>query len=250
MAATGLERRKSQPLWSQLRADVRRRIDTGDFVKTFPPELALMAEYGVSRYTVRQALQALRAEGVVLAGRGRLPRLASIPPIEQELGALNSLFATVEASGLEQRSHVRSSRVVADGVIATRLGLDESSPLVHVERLRLAGRDPIAVDEVWLPADLAAPLLDADLTHTSLYAELVARTGIRITDGLEKVRAVTPTPAHAQDLGITDDTPVLVVHRLGCDDRRPVEWRCTMVRGDMIAFNATFSARNGQAGEL
>jgi len=111
-------------------------------------------------------------DGVVVAERGRQPRVAPPPEIQQPMGALYSLFASVEAAGLAQHSIVRRFDTRADAVVADRLCLDASTPLVYLERLRLAGDEPLALDRVWLPAALAAPLLGADFTHTSLYAEL------------------------------------------------------------------------------
>src|SRR5215831_6057450 len=106
-AARRLDRRSPLPLWAQLRADLRRRLDAGAFDEEFPGELALVEEYGVSRHTVRSALRDLRAEGIVVAERGRRPRLASHDLIAQPLGTLYSLFALVEAAGLRQTSIVR-----------------------------------------------------------------------------------------------------------------------------------------------
>src|SRR5499427_4290699 len=60
-AARRLDRRSPLPLWAQLRADLRRRLDAGAFDEEFPGELALVEEYGVSRHTVRSALRDLRA---------------------------------------------------------------------------------------------------------------------------------------------------------------------------------------------
>lgn len=121
---------------------------------------------GVSRHTVREALRRLRAEGTVIAGRGRSPRLAGPVEITQPIGALYSLFSSVEATGQVQRSIVRTLDVRADGVVSVRMGREESTPLVYLERLRLADEQPLAVDRVWLPAELATPLLDVDITHT------------------------------------------------------------------------------------
>src|SRR5690242_1785912 len=164
-------RRPGGPLlWQQLLADLRRRLADGEFADAFPGELALADRYRVSRQTVRQALRQLRADRVVVAARGRQPRVTPVE-IEQPVGALYSLFASVEATGQEQRSIVHTLDVRADGVIAARLRLEESTPLVFLERLRLAGGEPLAVDRVWLPVHLGAPLLDADFTHTALYTE-------------------------------------------------------------------------------
>lgn len=240
---TRLERGAGQPLWAQLLADLRRRLGAGEFADSFPGELALVREYGVSRHTVREALRRLRDEGVVVAARGRAPRVAGPAEIEQPLGALYSLFAAVEAAGLHQHSVVRTRDVRADGVVAARLGLEESTPLVHIERLRLAGAAPLAVDRVWLPEHLAAPLLDVDFTHTALYDEYAERCGVRLSGGEEHLRAVLPTAAERRLLGVGAGVAAFAIERLGCSGGRPVEWRHTLVRGDRFAVTARISAR-------
>ncbi|HVL83940.1 MAG TPA: GntR family transcriptional regulator [Pseudonocardia sp.] len=253
MSETGsrrLQRGGGRPLWTQLLLDLRRRIEAGHFADTFPGELALVAEYGVSRHTVREALRRLREEGTVVAGRGRAPRVAEPVEIEQPLGALYSLFASVEAAGLHQHNVVQTLDVRADGVVATRLGLEESTPLVHLERLRLAGPEPLAVDRVWMPAKLAAPLLDVDFTHTALYDEYARRCGIRVTGGQEHLRAVLPTAGERRLLGVGPGVAAFAIGRLGCAGGRPVEWRHTLVRGDRFAVTAQFSAQGGYTVDL
>jgi GntR family transcriptional regulator len=240
-----LDRDSPMPLWAQLRADLRRRLEAGAFDADFPGEMALVADYGVSRHTVRSALRELRADGVVLAERGRRPRVAPPSAITQPLGALYSLFASVESAGLRQTSIIRARDVRADGVISDHLGLEASTPLFRMERLRLAGGEPLALDTVWLPADVGAPLLDADFTHTALYDELAARTGVRIEGGREHIRGVVPTKAEQRLLGIGSGTAALAISRLGYAAGRPVEWRHTLIRGDRFSLLAEFSARTG-----
>lgn len=240
-----LERAASAPLWQQLLGDLRARLADGEFASSFPGELELTKQYSVSRHTVREALRHLRAEGVVTAARGRRPRLAPAE-IEQPLGALASLFAAVESRGLEQRSIVRVLDVRADGVVAPRLGLEESTPLVHLERLRFAGAEPLALDRVWLPAELARPLLAADFTHTALYAELAVHCNVFLTGGREQVRAALASRAERALLHLPPDAALLVVERTGCLHGRPVEFRHTLVRGDRYAVTAAFDARGYQ----
>jgi GntR family transcriptional regulator len=235
MAARTLDRSAPTPLWRQLQDDLITRLRSGDFTTGFPGELTLVDDYGVSRHTVRQALRQLRADGLVVAERGRQPRVSPAADVEQPLDTVYSLFASVEAAGLEQRSVVRVLDIRADGVIADQLDLEGSTPLVHLERLRLAGGDPLAIDRVWLPADLAAPLLDADFTRTSLYSVLLRRTGIRLDHSRETIKAVVPTPTERALLRCGPDVACLSLHRLGRADGRPVEWRHTLVRGDRYA---------------
>jgi GntR family transcriptional regulator len=238
-----LTRGGDQPLWAQLLADLRRRLAEGEFTSAFPGELALVQQYAVSRHTVREALRQLRSEGTVTAARGRKPRLAP-PEVEQPLGALSSLFAAVEARGLEQRSLVRFLEIRQDGVVASRLGLEESTPLVYLERLRLAGQEPLALDRVWLPATIAAPLLSVDFTHTALYTELLSHCGISLTGGREQVRAVTPNRGELSLLRVPPRVALLAVERTGCLHGRPLEHRHTLVRGDRFAVTADFLGRH------
>ncbi|WP_212519692.1 GntR family transcriptional regulator [Actinospica acidithermotolerans] len=242
---TALDRDAATPLWRQLQTDLEARLKSGEFAERFPGELALGEHYGVSRHTVRQALRQLRADGLVLAERGRQPRIAPASEIHQPMGALYSLFARVEATGLGQHSLVRALDVRADAVVADRLGLEGSTPLFHLERVRHAGDQPLALDRVWMPAEIAAPLLNADFTHTSLYAELAERAGVRLEHGSEEIHAVLPAAAERTLLHCSPTTAGFSIHRIGYSGGAPVEWRHTLVRGDRFALTADFSAQAG-----
>ena len=154
-------------------------------------------EYGVSRQTVRTALRSLRESGVVIAGRPRAPRVGT-GRIEQPLGTLYSLFASVERAGLTQRSTVLALGRRTDRGAAGELGLPDDAPLIYLSRIRYADETPIAFDQSWLPASLASPLLDADFTRTALYDELETRCGIRPHGGSELIDAVNLTPDEAR----------------------------------------------------
>lgn len=240
-----LDRAGSEPLWRQLRQDLLSRLEAGDFSDAFPGELALVEEYNVSRHTVRQALRQLRDDGVVLATRGRQPRVAPLPEITQPVGALYSLFASVEEAGLDQHSVVQTFDVRADALVAERLDLEASTPLVYLARLRMAGDAPLALDRVWLPASVARPLLTADFVHTSLYAELAVRAGLRISHGREEIRAAVPTPGERAQLECPRDVAAFSINRLGFAGEEKVEWRHTLVRADRFALTATYSANVG-----
>ncbi len=230
------------PLWRQVRADLQTRVRVGEFAAGVPGEHALAQEYGASRHTIREALRRLRSDGVITAAPGRASAVSDPMLIEQLMGgALYSLYASVEAAGLTQRSVVRRLDIRADGVVAARLGLEESTPLVHLERLRLAGEEPLALDRVWLPASWAAPLLAVDFTHTSLYEQMNLRCGIRLTGGQEWIHAVVPTAAEQRLLANPAFVAGLALDRLGCSDGVPTEWRHTLIRADRFSLTAQFT---------
>jgi len=230
-----VDRSSALPLWAQIQGDIERRLRSGEFQDSFPGEMTLVQQYDVSRHTVREALRRLRQSGLVEASRGRAPKVAA-SEIAQPQGALYSLFASVEAAGHRQTSIVRALDARADGTVASRLGLEESTPLIYLERIRLSDGEPLAMDRAWLPARIAAPLLDADFTQTSLYAELDTRCDVRLTGGREQVRALVPTAAERLLLDMPSGTAALSIERTGELRGQPVEWRQTVVRGDRFSF--------------
>src|SRR6187401_2987490 len=171
MAARALDRANPMPLWAQVLDDLRRRLEAGEFAEGFPPERELIDQYGVSRHTVRDAMTKLREAGVIRRERGRGTFLRQAP-IEQQTGSLYSFFSSVEDSGFAQRSDVLDLRLTTNADAAARLDLDDGAALFYLHRLRYADDTPIATDETWLPANIAAPLLGADFEHTALYIEL------------------------------------------------------------------------------
>jgi GntR family transcriptional regulator len=243
--ANPLDRTNPVPLWAQLHDDLRRRSAAGEFAQAFPAEMDLVAQYEVSRNTVREAMRRLRGDGVVVASRGRRPRLAEETEIVQPLGALYSLFASVEASGLEQRSVVRCLEVRLDPEAAHHLRRQPSEALLYLERLRLAGGEPLALDRIWVPEELGAPLLGADFAHTGFYDELLSRVGVTLTHGREQIRAVVPSDGDRVLLGLKRSGAALAIDRLGCANGEPVEWRRTVLRGDRFSVVADFSSRAG-----
>lgn len=230
------------PLWRRIEQDLRRRIDDGEFSGSFPGELALTREYEVSRQTVRAALRSLRDDGVVTAERGRAPRVATV---RQPLGALYSLFASVEGAGMHQRSEVLVLDERRDPAKARRLGLRSDAMLVHLARVRFADAEPLAVDRAWLPGTLARPLLQADFSHTALYREMADRCGVQPDSGRETVHAVNLTGPDAVRLGVAPGTAGFSIERSAQAGDRRVEVRETLVRGDRFSLSAEFSPSAG-----
>ena len=169
-----------------------------------PGDDELTAQYGVSRHTVREAVRRLQIEGVVERGRGR-GTFVKDTMIEQPLGAIYSLFRSVEEQGFAQRSIVRRLEERSDAQAAGVLNCPPSAPLIYLERLRLADGIPIVLDCSWLPAVLARPLLGVDFTHTALYHELHVRCGVQPDAGWERIRPVLPNPE--QRAGTAGTTP-------------------------------------------
>lgn len=227
------------PLWRQVLDDLERRISTGEFAERFPTDRELTDRYGVSRHTVREAVRRLRARGLVERQRGRGSFLT--PRLTQPLGGVPSLFRAVEEQGIAQRSQVLALGLVRNAEAAAWLGIDEQADLVRIERLRFAADEPLALDTVWLPADVAAPLLDVDFTRTALYDELSDRVGVRITDVEEEIEPVVADASARQRLALDDDEALLSIRRSGWAGGRLIEARLTLIRGQRFVYTNAWS---------
>lgn len=236
-----LDRSDPLPLWAQMAQDLRRRISAGAFMERFPTEAEIGGEYGVSRHTVREALRRLREEGVVVSERGRGSHLAA-SRFEQPLGAISSLYETIESQGIEQGSEVRRLETTRDPAIAAQLELAPEAELVVVERLRLADGEPLALDTAWLPATIAGPLLDSDLSDAALYAELARTCDVRVDAGRERITPVVPSEDVAALLALEPGAAAFRVLRRASAAGRGVEVRETLVRGDRYCLAASWSA--------
>jgi GntR family transcriptional regulator len=241
------DRNSPLPLWAQVLGDLRSRLARGEFTGRFPGDAELRETYGVSRHTVREAVRRLQAEGVIERGRGR-GTFVTGAVIEQPLGALYSLFRSVEAQGYVQRSIVRHLEERRDAEAAKVLGRPEDEPLVYLERLRLADDQPIVLDCSWLPANLARPLLEVDFTRTALYHELKATCGLWPDAGWERLRPVLPTREQRDLLGLDSRAPALAIERLASSSAMPVEWRHGLVRADRFSYVARWAAQDHGAG--
>ena len=245
--ARALDRQATTPLWAQLDAELRRRMELGQFADRFPTDRELMEVYDVSRHTARHAVSQLGADGILRRARG-VGTSVDRRTFERSLGSLYSLFQVVEESGVPQHSEVRRLGLVTDAEAAEKLGLPPDAPLVLIDRVRCAGDEPLAIDRIWLPADVAEPLLDVDFTRTSLYDELERVAGMRPNAGWERIHPCIPSDDERATLHLDAGEAVFSIERLGTYSGDALEWRVTTIRGDRFTLVADWTA--GQRNEL
>ncbi|MCP3854591.1 MAG: GntR family transcriptional regulator [Actinomycetia bacterium] len=238
-----LDRSSPLPLWAQLEADLRQRLGDGEFDDRFPTDAELTSQYDVSRHTVREAVRHLNQNGLLRRERGR-GTVVNKSEFEQRLGALYSLFDSVESQGVEQRSEILAVGETTEPVAAANLGLELDERIWHLERLRFAGEEPLAVDRVWLPLDVGSQIAEQDFTHTALYVELEGVGGGRPDRGWERITPVVPTAIERRQLGLAKGDAAFSLERLGSLGDQPLEWRVTVIRGDRFRFVVDWGGDN------
>lgn len=228
------------PLWAQLEGELRRRLEGHEFSSGFPTDLELTKVYDVSRHTVREAVRQLNKSGLLKRQRGR-GTVVNQSEFEQSLGTLYSLFQSVEATGVEQTSQLLRLESVIEPEAALNLGLQGDAELILLERLRLAGGAPLAIDRAWLPLEFGEVLLEVDWAHTALYDELGKGGAPVPNQGWERLTPIIPAAGDRVKLDLGKADAAFFLERLGSRDGQPVEWRTTVIRGDRYRFVTDWS---------
>jgi len=197
---------------------LRRRLAEGEFTEggVLPSESELSAQYEASRVTVRRALEALRAEGLVESRQG-FGWLVSGEPVRQDLSRLSTLEGQLRAAGVRSDRRIESFGFVPAPARVRRL-LDERTVL-EVRRVNLADGRPFARVTVWCPERLGASLSRDDVERASFLEQLPVRLG-------SATQTIGADVAGEGDAGLLDvpvGSPVLVAERITRDrDGRPV----------------------------
>lgn len=232
------------PRWQQIATSLRDRINTGYYVDEFPGELRVAEEFGVSRGTARAALRPLREEGLISSGRGKKPHVSQTKTTSR-FGEIYSLKEVIEDGGYESTNRVLQQAVVANERVAEQLRLDGDTPLFRLERVRMAGQTPLAYEEIFLPASLAAPLSGVSFKTAALYEQLRDLAGVVITGGKEETRAIAAPGEVSELLDCPAGSPLLLIERIGCSGNGPVEYRRTMFEGSRFRSSRTFGQDAG-----
>ncbi|WP_329136890.1 GntR family transcriptional regulator [Streptomyces sp. NBC_00670] len=221
----------------QLADLLRRQILTGGFpTGTLPHEAALGTEYAASRNTVRQALDLLRAEGLV----DRLPGVGTVVVARKYPHGLDRLMGLAET--LHEHGDVTNEvRTVgpapAPAPVAERLRLPAGADVLYIERLRRLNGLPLSLDLTYVPLDIGTCLLGADLEHTDVFRLLEAVTGQPLGHADITLEAVNADAHSAAVLQAPRGAAVLMLERLThLADGRPVDLEFIRFRGDRITM--------------
>lgn len=227
------------PLYWQLASTLRGRIAGGEYPAgaQLPTEGALCQEFGVSRITVRGALDRLTVEGLLRRERGRGTFVAA-PPVEHDLVTLNDFAEEMDAAGLTASSIVTHlAEEGADEAIAGELALPTGTPIVRLDRVRLAAGQPLAFDHTFLPLRYGLLLDRAALTTETIYQQLSARHGIATRRGRYQLEAVSAPMDLAARLGIAPGRALLLLHRTSfAVDGGIIYYQQRYYRGDRVRY--------------
>jgi GntR family transcriptional regulator len=186
---------------------LRERIAAVGAGHVLPSESELSAEFGVSRVTVRRALETLRDERLVESRQG-FGWFSATAPVQQRLTQLETIERQLEERGIHpQRQIIEFAFVAAPPHVAERLRCDQ---VLRVKRVNRADGDPFAVVTVWCPADIGQSMSRRDVELRPFYELL----GIALRGASQTIGAASATPEDAVLLEVPVGSPVLRCERL------------------------------------
>jgi GntR family transcriptional regulator len=218
-----------------------RELSPGD---RLPPERQLAAELGVSRMTLRQALATLESRGLVTRSTGRRGgTFVTSPKVERDVTAFAGLSEQLRRQNVTAGARVLSAaEVSANDVVAEALRLDPGDPVGEIVRVRLADREPLALESSSFPLARFPGLLDLDLTR-SLYEVLAEEYGEPPTHAVERLEPVLAAEVEADTLNVAVGSPLMLVERTAYSAAGvAVEFARDLFRGDRTRIVAWASA--------
>lgn len=192
---------------------------------------------GLTRMTLRQALQNLESQGVLVRQQGSGTYVAE-PKVEREAGQLVSFTKVMEQRGYTTRAKlINLEQRVANALLARQLQIPITAPIYHGHRLRLLNQEPVMLEKFTLPVHRVPEFEQHDLVTRLIYETLETEYGIRVSKAQQSLEAVIATDYEAKLLNIESGKALMLEEHLGFDQNgQPIEVAKDLYRGDRFRF--------------
>ncbi len=201
-----------------------------------PPEADLEKHYGVSRTTIRRAIEILAQEGYVEVTQGRGTMVLNQSK-KQNIGMLSSIYRTLRNNGLAIRPRsVHIDTIPAERKVACALGLPEGSAVLRIQRIQLANEEPISIITNYINPEFV-PDFEKDFEDMeSLYELLEVRYGIIIDSTYDVISAKAADFMEAELLQVKCGAPLITFERHTYSNRIPQTYDNNIIRADKFQY--------------
>jgi GntR family transcriptional regulator len=238
------------PLYAQIEALLAAGIRDGTLPpgSRLPSEDSLIERFGVSRTTIRKTIQNLAQSGLIEIRRGK-GTFVTQPKMTQELTELSGFVEDMRALGRTPTARLVSKQLVeANESVARQLGLTAGTPVVRIERVRLADDVPVSFDETYLPREIGEKVIENDLETEPIFSLLEQKYNLPLVEAEYRMEAVSAEGAVAWALGIAAGSPIFLIERTSyCAGHQPIDYEKLYYRGDQIRFVTRLARRPGGA---
>jgi GntR family transcriptional regulator len=238
-----VDKTSAVPYYHQIKEAVRSLISRGSLKPgdMLPSEFRLSEQLGVSRLVVHRALHELVTEGLLTRRRAKGTFVS--PPVRRSYTVVGPLFSMTESlvqDGLSPQNQILVQEVIpAAGAVLSELALSEGARVVHLYSLRLVDGLPLAIEDMYYPAERFPALADLELNNRSVYATLDKLYDAHPQEATDVVGAGSATLDEAKLLGINKGAPVMRVQRTSTDRQSlPVEFSKVVFHAERYRFVA------------
>jgi DNA-binding GntR family transcriptional regulator len=236
-----VDRSSPVPLYFQVAQHLEQLIESGELAagSRLENEIDLADRLGLSRPTMRRAIEYLVGRGLLIRKRGIGTQVVQTKVTRQV--ELTSLYDDLAKTGRAPATTVTSFRTeAADEELAATLGITAGAPVYVFERLRCADAEPLALMRNHVPGHLLR-LTAADLEAQGLYT-LFRANGVTMRIARQAIGARAATPAEARALGEKRGAPLLTMERSAYDEQgRAVEHGHHLYRASRYSFDLTLT---------
>lgn len=238
-----IDRSSPVPLYFQVAQRLEELIASGEMPAgtRLENEIALADQLGLSRPTMRQAIQHLVDKGLLVRKRGVGTQVVQSRVRRQV--ELSSLYDDLDRSHRQPRTEVLSFGVVpAPDEASVALGLPADAEVVAIERLRYAQDEPLAIMHNYLPVGIAR-ITRETLAERGLY-QILRESGIQMRIADQTISARKASAVEARLLAEVRGAPLLAMARTAYDHSgRAVEYGSHVYRASRYSFELTLVAR-------
>ena len=234
---------KRKPRYVELADELREQVLRGDYSDPgdFPTESVLCKKFEVSRFTVREALRKLSAEGLISRKRGSG---TVVQPASARAGALHQPLSNVG----EIMQYARDTTISFKKLEPTAIPKDVAEQIAtktkgkwfmfQGKRLKPGRRRPIAMTEAWVTPDLADAVAQIDMDATTLFGQIEQYGNVNVARVTQDIQAIKATKNIAKDLGLEKGDAVLRILRCYFDQTdRMFEISASYHPGDRFAYS-------------
>lgn len=231
------------PIYLQLREVIRSKIQEGEFLPgmAIPSENQLAETYGINRMTVRSGIDALVKEGILKRVQGKGVYVVG-NKVERDLETLEGFTQTMKKKNTEPHTKILTKIIREAGdKYAAVFGIEPGDEIYYIKRMCYADKEPIALEEIFIPRYVLPKLQDIDLGVFSIY-DIYDFYGVKISKAYETLDLTELEQRDARMLGIERDLSVMLFECTSYDENNGViEFARNYTRGDKCNFTVHFS---------
>ena len=226
------------PKYVLVKEEIKRKILSKEWTNgsRIPVESEFCDMFGVSRITVRKALEELQAEGYLkkIQGKGTFGRSELV---EQRLSKFYSFGEELRRKGMAESARILElTQIQADEDLAAHLQIVVGAPVYRIYRVRSTDRGPYALETSFIPRAIA-PEITWEMINTNGLYKTLALCGVSVNAARETFHAINLNNEQSKLLNTRIDAAAIALNRTAFSTQTVVEYCESVVRGDFFSYS-------------